>query len=204
MGFWQGGEAPFGMARRIVDENGRPKEILSARQWKSIGTDRVVSVPGSPRTVKTIRLAFNLYTKEHKSRHGSPTSLTPGRMFRGNQRWTLPMLQELLTNLVYKDAYAYGKHEQTSSGSRKLPADKWLVREHAFSAIIPEKQWNEATARMRDEVKPLVDEEMLEALKRLCKRKGKLNTQLINAASDVQSALPTAITLKKSMKHIGS
>jgi DNA invertase Pin-like site-specific DNA recombinase len=188
MGFWQGGEAPFGMARRIVDENGRPKEILSAGQWKSIGTDRVVLVPGSPRAVKTIRLAFNLYTKEHKSRHGIAEILNAGRMFRGNQRWTLPMLQELLTNPVYKGTYAYGKHEQTSSGSRKLPADRWLVREHAFPAIIPEKQWNEATARMRDEVKPLVDEEMLEALKRLWKRRGKLNTQLINAASDVPSA----------------
>ncbi len=188
MGFWQGGEAPFGMARRIVDENGRPKEILSAGQWKSISTDRVVLVPGSPDAVKTIQLAFDLYTKEHKSRHEIADILNAGRMLRGNHPWTLPMLQGLLTNPVYKGAYAYGKHHETPSGSRKLPLDKWLVREHAFPAIIPEKQWNEAVARMRDEVKSLVDAEMLEGLKRLWKRKGKLNTDLINAASDVPSA----------------
>jgi DNA invertase Pin-like site-specific DNA recombinase len=188
MGFWQGGEAPFGMAGRIVDEKVRPKEILSAGQWKSISTDRVVLVLGSPDAVKTIRLAYDLYTKAQKSRHEIADILNAGRMLRGHQRWTLPMLQELLTNPVYKGAYAYRKHEQTPSGARKRPADKWLVREHAFQPIIPEKQWNEAASLMRDEVKPLVDEEMLEALKRLWKRKGKLNTRLINAASDVPSA----------------
>jgi hypothetical protein len=61
------------------------------------------------------------------------------------------------------------------------------VREHAFQAIIPEKQWNEAAGRMREEVKPLVDAEMLEKLTALWRRRGKLNTDLINAAKDVPS-----------------
>lgn len=187
MGFWQGGPAPFGMARNIVDQNGRPKEIVGHGQWKSISTDRIVLVPGSPEAVETVRLAFDLYTKEHKSRHEIADILNSSRRLRGKHPWTLPMLQGLLTNPVYKGAYAYGRHGKGLSGWKKVPPERWLLREHAFPAIIPEKQWNQAVARMQEEVKPLVDAEMLEALKRLWKRKGKLNTDLINAASDVPS-----------------
>ena len=47
-----------------------------------------------------------------------------------------------------------------------------------------------STARgVHDEVKPLVDSEMLEALRRLWKRKGTLNSTLINAAKDIPSAV---------------
>ena len=186
MGFWQGGPAPFAMARKIVDQHGTQKETVAHGQWKSISTDRVVLVPGCPQAIKTVRLAFDLYTKEHKSRHEIADILNAKRMFRNNHPWTLPMLQGLLTNPVYKGAYAYGRHDRRLS--RKLPPDKWLVREHAFPAIIPEAQWNKAASQMQEEVKPLVDAEMLEALKRLWKRKGKLSTRLINAASDVPSA----------------
>jgi DNA invertase Pin-like site-specific DNA recombinase len=187
MGFWQGGPAPFGMARRIVDQNGLPKEVVGHGQWKSISTDRIVLELGSPEAIDTVRLAFDLYTKRHKSRHEIADILNASRRLRGKHPWTLPMLQGLLTNPVYKGAYAYGRHEKRSSEWRKVPPERWLVREQAFPAIITEKQWNEAAARMRDEVKPLVDAEMLEALKRLWKRKGKLNTDLINAAVDVPS-----------------
>jgi len=184
MGFWQGGPPPFGMARRIVDKDGRPKEYLGYGEWKSISTDRVVLVPGSPDEVKTVRLAFELYTKDRKSRHEIADILNATRIFRGRTPWTVQKLQSLLTNPVYKGTYAYGKHNQRLD----VPAEKWQVQESAFSAIIPDKQWHQAMARMREEVKPLEDAEMLEALRRLWKRKGKLNSHLINAARDVPSA----------------
>src|SRR6266567_6284944 len=137
MGFWQGGEAPFGMARRIVDENGRPKEILSAGQWKSISTGRVVLVPGSPDADKTIRPAYDLYTKEHKSRHEIADILNSGRMLRGNQRWTLPMLQELLTNPVYKGAYAYGNTSRRLREGESGPQINGLCENMRFRPSFP-------------------------------------------------------------------
>lgn len=187
LGFWQGGPAPYGMARRIVDQFGRPKELLSDGQWKSISTDRVVLVPGCSEAVEVVRMIFDLYTKKRKSRHEIAELLNSSGKLLGRVPWTLPMLQKVLTNPVYKGAYAYGKHEVRDSRSRHTSPDRWLVREHAFQAIIPEKQWNEAAGRMREEVKPLVDAEMLEKLTALWRRRGKLNTDLINAAKDVPS-----------------
>jgi DNA invertase Pin-like site-specific DNA recombinase len=46
MGFWQGGYAPFGLMRQLVDQDKRPKGLLKDREWKSISTDRVTLVPG--------------------------------------------------------------------------------------------------------------------------------------------------------------
>jgi DNA invertase Pin-like site-specific DNA recombinase len=46
MGFWQGGYAPFGMMRQLVDHEKKPKGLLKDREWKSISTDRCHHLPG--------------------------------------------------------------------------------------------------------------------------------------------------------------
>jgi DNA invertase Pin-like site-specific DNA recombinase len=189
MGFWQGGGAPFGMMRQLVDQNRNPKCILKVGQWKSISRDRVLLTPGPPEAVATIRLAFDLYTKERKSRHQIVEILNIEKRFRGRTPWTLQRLNDLLMDPIYKGAYPYGKTECTSHSSRRLNRDKWLVGEHAFPAIISEKQWNVARDRIQQEINPLVDSDMLDGLRRLWKRKGHLNSDLINAARDIPSAV---------------
>jgi hypothetical protein len=63
----------------------------------------------------------------------------------------------------------------------------WITREHAFPAIISDQQWDQAKARIADETKPLLDSEMLESLRRLWKRKGHLNSTMINASVETPS-----------------
>ena len=189
MGFWQGGDAPFGLKRQLVDQNRNPKGVLKFGQWKSISTDRVVLIPGPPKAVATIRLAFDLYTKARKSRHEIAEILNKARRFRGRAPWTIQNLRDLYLDPVYRGAYAYGKYQTEFHSSRRLSWDKWLVREHAFPAIISDTQWNEARKRIQQEIRPLVDSEMLEGLRRLWKRKGHLNSKLINEARNIPSAV---------------
>jgi DNA invertase Pin-like site-specific DNA recombinase len=184
MGFWQGGSAPFGMQRRIVSQHGEPKEILEFGQWKSVSTDRVVLAPGAQKDVETIQLAFDLYTKRHKTRGEIAPILNQRKQFWGNTPWNISKLRRLFTNPIYKGAYPYCKTHL----SRDLPPEKWLIREHSFPAIISEKQWNQARERVREEVKKPIDPEMLEGLRRLWKRKGTITSKLINAAKDIPSA----------------
>jgi Recombinase len=184
MGFWQGGSAPFGMRRQIVNQNGEPKEILEFGQWKSVSTDRVVLAPGPPKDVEIIQLAFDLYTKQRRTRDEIAPILNQRKSFWGNTPWNILKLRRLFTNPIYKGAYPYCKTRL----SRDLPPEKWLIREHSFPAIISEKQWNQARERVREEVKRPVDSEMLEGLRRLWKRKGTITSNLINAAKDIPSA----------------
>ena len=187
MGFWQGGDPPFGMLRQLVSQNGEPKQILKFGECKSISTDRVILMPGPQEAIDTIKLAFDLYTQEGKSRHQIAKILNQKRLFVKKCPWTVQKLRRLFTNPVYKGAYAYGKHHSVEHAMKDLPPEKWLVRENAFPGIISDKQWTRAKGRVRAETKPLSDSEMLEGLWRLWRRKGTLNSRLINTAKDVPS-----------------
>jgi DNA invertase Pin-like site-specific DNA recombinase len=184
MGWWQGGNGPFGFQRLLVGADGSPKHILKFREWKSIDSDRISLTPGPKEAVDTIRLAYDLYTKGRKDRRKIAEILNKRGIFAGKRQWTLATVRELLINPVYKGAYAYCKHDHHFI---TLPRDKWLVREHAFEAIVSPKQWDHAYAMVREEVRDYTNVEMIEGLRKVWKREGKLNSTLINAASDVPS-----------------
>ncbi len=193
MGYWQGGYGPFGMRRQLVSQDGRPKQLLKLGEWKSIDTDRITLTPGPPDAVKTIRLAFDLYTKKGKSRYEIADILNRQGRFRGKKPWNIVMLRCLFSNPTYRGAYAYGKHRDKY---RAVPREQWLTCEHAFPAIISHKQWTQAYERVLSEVRRPKDAEMLEGLRQLWKRKGRLSSNIINAAKDVPSAVAYA-------KHFG-
>ena len=184
MGCWQGGNGPFGFQRMLVNQDGKRKHILTVGEWKSINTDRIVLTPGPKEAVDTVRLAFDLYTKHRKNRKQIAETLNKRGVFLHRRPWDMRMVRELLTGHIYKGAYAYGKHDEHFI---TLPRDKWLIREHAFEGIVSDEQWARANELVWEEVRPLDDSEMLEDLRRLWMRKGKLNSEIINAAKDVPS-----------------
>jgi DNA invertase Pin-like site-specific DNA recombinase len=184
MGFWQGGNGPFGMQRLLVNQRGEPKHLLRFGEWKSIDSDRIVLTPGPKSAVETIRLAFDLYTEKHKSRREIAERLNREKRFLGKKPWNVQMLRILVMNPIYRGAYAYGKH---CDGYKIVPPERWLVRENAFPSIVSQKQWTKANELMRREIKRYTDGELLDALKRLWRHKGKLNSNIINAAKDMPS-----------------
>ena len=184
MGWWQGGNAPFGFQRMLVSQDGNRKHILKPGEWKSICTDRIVLTPGPKEAVDTVRLAFDLYTEHGKNRKQIAEILNKRGLVFYNHPWDMRKVCELLTRHIYKGAYAYCKHDEHFI---TLPRDKWLIREHAFEGIVSDDQWARANELVSEEVRPYVDSEMLEDLRRLWRQKGKLNTTIINAANDIPS-----------------
>ena len=185
MGYWQGGYPPFGMARQVIGPNGEPKQILKFGEWQAISTDRTVLVPGDIREAKTVKLVFDLYTKQRKTRREIAQILNERSLLPPNgQHWTMTKVLRLLRNHSYKGAYAYGKY----ASGRLLPMERWSIREQTFRGIVSEQQWKEANGRIQKELKPYVDSEMLEALRRLLKRRGRLSQDIINDARNMPSA----------------
>jgi DNA invertase Pin-like site-specific DNA recombinase len=196
MGFWQGGPAPLGLARLLLNGSREPKRILKPGESKDISTDRVVLTPGDSREIRIIKYAFDLYTKAHKTRSQIADILNRRSMLCGRP-WTTQKLLLLFTNPVYRGAYPYGRHHTRNGITNHQPKEKWLVCERAFPAIIPEKQWAKANAQVQKEVRGLHDSEMLDALRRVWKRKGKLDVQIVNAAKDAPS-------VRAYLNHFGS
>jgi DNA invertase Pin-like site-specific DNA recombinase len=184
MGWWQGGNGPFGYQRLLVGADGTPKHILKLGEWKSISTDRISLTPGPKEARDTVRLAYDLYTKKRKSRREIAEILNRRGVFAGKRRWTLAMVRELIVRPIYKGAYAYCKHNNKYI---TLPRDKWLIREGAFEPIVPPKQWERAYELVREEVRDYTNAEMIEGLRKVWKREGKLNSIIVNAAPDIPS-----------------
>lgn len=193
MGWWQGGTPPFGLQRQIIGQTGDVKKTLRPGEGKTVSTDRVALMPGPKEEVETIQLAFDLYTKGQKTRHQIAGILNRGQCFLGKRPWTLQKVRFLLTNPVYRGAYVYGKYHY----GKHISPKQWRIRERSFPAIITDEQWVRANELIREETKPLVDAEMLEDLRRLWTRAGRLNSGLINAARDV----PSVVAYKN---HFGS
>lgn len=184
LGWWQGGNGPFGYQRLLVGANGNRKHILKLGEWKSISTDRISLTPGPKEAVDTIRFAYDLYTKRRKHRRKIAEILNRRGILVGKRPWTLTTVRELLVNPIYKGAYAYCKHDHHFI---TLSRDKWLVREHAFEAIVSPKQWDHAYVMIREEVRDYTNVEMIEGLRKVWKREGRLNSKIINAAADIPS-----------------
>lgn len=58
MGYWVGGKAGYGYRRLMVSKEGKPKQILNYGERKSLTTDRVILVPGTPDEIACIRQIF--------------------------------------------------------------------------------------------------------------------------------------------------
>jgi DNA invertase Pin-like site-specific DNA recombinase len=187
LGFWQGGAAPFGMVRQIIDQNGELKEKLGFGEWKSTTTQRTILRLGPVKDLETIQLAFDLYTKGQKSSTQVAEILNQRKHLCGTRPWSGRRLRDLFTNPSYKGVYAFCKKDQIGHVYKRVAPEKWLVCEQAFPRIVSDLQWAQAGARVREETKSLEDAELLEALMRLWKRAGTLNYRLINSASDVPS-----------------
>jgi DNA invertase Pin-like site-specific DNA recombinase len=111
MGWWQGGNGPFGYQRLLVSADGTPKHLLKFGEWKSIASDRISLTPGPKEAVDAICLAYDLYTKKHKAREQIAEILNRRGVPWGRTPWNMVKVRHLLVNPIYKGAYAYGKHD---------------------------------------------------------------------------------------------
>jgi DNA invertase Pin-like site-specific DNA recombinase len=138
LGFWNGGNAPFGYRRMLCDALGNPKQILKNGEQKNLNTEKVKLVLGPANEVKTIQLIFDLYASEQMGMRAIAQHLTskgilsPGFGQNMNVRdhkgvcvqrknsgvWGLSIIERILSNYIYTGAIVYGK-AKTGKFSRK-------------------------------------------------------------------------------------
>lgn len=184
-GFWMGGAAPFGMVRQLVDKNGKRRRILKAGERKSIQTDHVVLRPGDHKEVELVRLIFSLFTDRRMNLRNIQKYLNNRRLLQRGRLWNGYGLDRVLTNSAYKGSAVFGRWK--SAEKKWRPPEQWVVFDRAWPGIISPEQFEIAQQLTAKRKKGLVNSEMLEALQRLWKRKGTLNTRLIRGAKGVPS-----------------
>lgn len=54
-GYYQGGKPGYGLKRKLLDNNNKPKMILAHGERKSLQTDRIILVPGTKKEIDLIK-----------------------------------------------------------------------------------------------------------------------------------------------------
>jgi DNA invertase Pin-like site-specific DNA recombinase len=190
LGFRQGGTAGYGLRRMLVDHTGQPKAVLARGEHKSIQTDRVILVPGPEEERAVVARIYRAFIEERRTEaqiaHLLNVAGVPGE---GGFPWTRATVHQVLTNEKYLGHNVYNRVSFKLKKARvRNPPEMWVRRDGAFEPIVEQKDFYLALGIILERHRRLSDEGMLERLRQLLKRAGKLSALLIDQDETMPSS----------------
>jgi DNA invertase Pin-like site-specific DNA recombinase len=182
-GFWQGSKIGLGLARALVDPDGRHKSILQEHQRKSLQSDHIVLVPGPKAEQAIVRRVFELFAYES----WSLVAIARWLQAHGVRRpyggaWKEDGVRRLLENEAYIGNLVTGKFAGSLGGDwRRQKPECWRRVEGVYEPIVDRALFERTARILKLKGKRLSDETLLDALRDLLKRKGRLSLELVCA-----------------------
>jgi DNA invertase Pin-like site-specific DNA recombinase len=184
MGFNQGGAAVYGLRRLLVNSNLKPRQILGPAEHKAIQTDRVVFVPGPEEETEIVRQIFDWCTVGKKTAREIALELNQRLLKTTTGKPWLPYdVRRLIKNPKYMGTYVYAQR------SRKLGAlmttnvqDQWIIKENALPPLISATQFAQAQVSVTVRTVTYTDQQLLDRLREIWKKKGTLSYSVIEGA----------------------
>ncbi len=189
-GYRQGGMAGYGLRRMRIDQNGEPQGILDWGQRKSLQTDRVILVPGPEEEVETVRWMYREFIDGGRLEGEIAAALNEKGIATDLARpWTRGTVHQVLTNEKYIGNNVFNRHSYKLKGTHKNnPPEEWVRADGAFEAIVDERLFFTAQGMIRERNRRFSDDEMIDRLERLLKKKGFLSGIVIDEADDMPSS----------------
>src|ERR1700722_1293625 len=189
-GYKQGGTAGFGLRRMLIDQNGQHKAALKMGEHKSLQTDRVVLIPGPDEEVKTVLWIYQVFIGEGKSESEIAKLLNErGVVTDFGRPWNRATVHQVLTNEKYIGNNVYHR----TSFKLKLkhvvnPKDRWIRADGTFEGIVEPSLFHMAQGIILARSRKLSNDEMLEKLRGVLKKHGRICGMLIDEADDLPSS----------------
>ena len=189
LGFKQGGIPGFGLRRMLVDANRQPKQLLADGERKSIATDRVILVPGLPDEVQCVRDIYRMLLRERRSVYGIACELNRrGVLYSRGSKWDYLAVLTILTHPKYAGCHVYGRTAQKLySTSVRLARENWTVKPGAYEPIVDQKTFEKAQRVLEGRTINQSDERLLNSLRALLKKEGRLSLALIHNSHQTAS-----------------
>ncbi|MFL6306289.1 MAG: recombinase family protein [Candidatus Sulfotelmatobacter sp.] len=189
MGFKQGGRPGYGLRRLLVSPDGTPKQPLAEGERKSIATDRVILVPGPSHEVQVVREIYRMLVADEVTVHGIATELNRnGVPYTKYSKWDYQAVYGILTHPKYVGCHVYGRTScRLYTPSIKLPKSEWILTHGAFEPVLDKTTFLQAQRILTGRTSNKSDEELLENLRTLLGREGRLSLKLIKNAADAPS-----------------
>ncbi len=189
LGFRQGGPAGFGLRRHLVDQDRHFKQILQDGERKSLQTDRVVLAAGPAEEVDTVRWIFDRFTEVGETERQIAETLNSNGVSTDQSRpWNSAGIRQILTNPKYIGSNVYNRRSYKLKRKRvKNPPEMWILKPGAFEAIVEPEVFDKALHIIENRNRSYTDDQLLERLRALLKKVGKLSGFIINQAEDMPS-----------------
>jgi DNA invertase Pin-like site-specific DNA recombinase len=190
LGFRQGGPAGYGLRRLLIDQSGSPKIQLRPGEQKSLQTDRVVLVPGPPEERAVVRRIYRLFVHEGYTERQIADELNGARIFGESGRdWSRGMIHQVLTNEKYVGNNVFNRVSFKLKQKRvRNPPQMWVRREGAFEALVDRDDFAAAQSIILARHQHVPDLELLEQLRTLERRCGRLSGLIIDEAEEMPSS----------------
>ena len=190
LGFRQGGPAGYGLRRLLIDQAGKPKTELQPGEQKSLQTDRVVLVPGPPEERTVIRRIYRLFVHERRTEREIAGELNrAGILGERDRSWTRGMIHQVLTNEKYVGHNVFNKVSFKLKKKRvRNPPQMWVRRDDAFDAVVDLRDFTAAKAIILERHQRLSDANLLDLLRDLVQRTGRLSGLIIDETEGMPSS----------------
>ena len=210
LGFKQGGAAGFGLRRMLVSPDQGYKQQLQKGQRKSIATDRVILVPGPEDELQWVRRIYSMLIDEKRTVWWITSELNRQKVKRpGNcHRWRYGSVFTILTHPKYTGCSVYGRSTQKLGAPvTRVPESEWVVTPEAFEPIVTRETFDKAQTILRNRTVRKTNQDILEGLRSILSREGRLSQTLIGRAPDSPASTATLRTrfgnLRKAYEMIG-
>jgi len=199
-GFRQGGTAGFGLRRMLIDEHGNKKGILKHGEYKSLQTDRVILIPGPVHEIKIVTMIYKKFVYDGLSEFEIAKLLNNRGVLSDLKRtWSRGSIKQVLTNEKYIGNNVYNRSSFKLKIERvKNPPEMWIRSDGAFEAIVDNQLFYQAQGIMLERYRRFSDKEMLDRLKNLYRKHGKLSGILI----DDTEGMPSSAAYRKRFRGL--
>ncbi len=191
-GLWPGSMPGYGLRRLLASNDRAPKCQMKFGERKHFRADRTLIVPGPSEEIAIVKKIFRLYAQEKKSFlyiAGRLNALGIPRVCNGfNVRWTYQAVRQIILNEKYTGSLIWGRYTQKlRSHYRPVPKDNWIVVPNVFTPLVGRQLFEAAQSTWLRKAHQLSDEQFLERLRALLKKRGRLNARIINESSQTPS-----------------
>jgi DNA invertase Pin-like site-specific DNA recombinase len=190
LGFRQGGAAGYGLRRQLVDKDGNVKGWLKPGDRKGFQSDRIVLTVGPRVETDIIRQIYQWFVVDRLYETQIARLLNHQEI---GSEWTNNHVHQVLTNPKYIGTIVYNRTSGKLRQKRVTnAADKWVIREGAFEAIVNPALYEKAQQIIKDRRLTLDDYQILDRLSALLNKFGRLSTEIID--SDPETPCVQVIT----------
>jgi DNA invertase Pin-like site-specific DNA recombinase len=188
LGYKMGAVPGYAMRRVLVDTDGTFVRELKPGERKSFAGQHVVLAPGPKSEIDVVQEIYRLALLGNRPVAIAGVLNRRGLLYADGKRWRFYNVLEILKNPKYAGTYVWGTTSQrlTNSTVRVSPTE-WVRCQNAFTPIVSREIFDRVQ-ELLSRKKVYSDEEMLNALRRLLKRRGRLSESLILNSRDTPSA----------------